>query len=871
MAKLSSTHIFGNLVVDGNINGNADTASKVNNGIKIQLNGGTAENTSQFTFDGSITKNINITPSSIGAATTSTATTSTNGLMSSTDKSKLDGIAANANNYSHPTTSGNKHIPSGGSSGQILRWSADGTAVWGNDNNTTYSTGTASASGLTKLYTSTGTATDGTMTQAAIKTALDGKAASSHGNHVPTTQTVNNAVFLRNDNTWQTVTPANIGAAASSHTHNYAGSSSAGGAANSAVKATQDSAGQQINTTYIKGLSVSGKTITYTKGDGTTGTITTQDTNTTYSTGTASASGLTKLYTGTGTATDGTMTQAAIKSALDGKAASSHGTHVSYGGNGSATTVSRSDHTHNQINSRGSVTAESGVTGRPAVSGLSMSEVYNNGYPTPYGNVISLKGTGDGQILVGWSGTDGAHAPVYVRSKRDNTSSANWSGWAQVYTTANKPSASDIGAATSSHTHTTINSNFTVTDQLFKYKGITPSVASGATMGGSGYDYVQGCNISIGANSDIPSGTYGTCLIGYSNTTQIGDTFIMGSENESYDVGNLILGRNNVIDAYNSYVVGQYNTVNSLSSYIVGSGNTTTSGANGVKIALGSGNTVNGIGATIGRSNNVDAYDGAAIGYNAKVFDDGGFAIGYYARAHAYQVGIGHYGNVSSGARSYGTDGTAFVIGNGGGDSSLSNACRITYAGAVIGKAAYASSGADYAEYFEWLDGNPNNEDRVGYFVTMEGDKIKIAKEGDYLLGVVSGYPAVIGNNDMEWQGQFLTDDFGRPIKEKQTKSVHKDPEDENSEIEIKEYEYYVLNPNYNPNEKYIHREDRPEWDTVGMLGVLSVYDDGTCKVNGYCKCNNEGIATACERGFDTYRVIKRVNDRIVKIIFNIK
>ncbi len=116
--------------------------------------------------------------------------------------------------------------------------------------------------------------------------------------------------------------------------------------ASSATKATQDSAGQQINTTYIKGLSVSGRTITYTKGDGTTGSIITQDTNTTYSTGTATAPGLTKLYTGTGTATDGTMTQAAINAALGGKANSSHGTHVSYGGNGSATTVSRSDHSH---------------------------------------------------------------------------------------------------------------------------------------------------------------------------------------------------------------------------------------------------------------------------------------------------------------------------------------------------------------------------------------------------------------------------------------------------------------------------------------------------------------------------------------------
>lgn len=44
-------------------------------------------------------------------------------------------------------------------------------------------------------------------------------AATNHGNHVPATQTASNKVFLRNDNTWQTITPANIGAAAASHTH----------------------------------------------------------------------------------------------------------------------------------------------------------------------------------------------------------------------------------------------------------------------------------------------------------------------------------------------------------------------------------------------------------------------------------------------------------------------------------------------------------------------------------------------------------------------------------------------------------------------------------------------------------------------------
>ncbi len=88
-----------------------------------------------------------------GNHTHSVATTSANGFMSSSDKSKLDGIATNANNYVHPTSSGNKHIPSGGSSGQILRWSADGTATWGAENDHTYGIATSSTAGLVKSGT----------------------------------------------------------------------------------------------------------------------------------------------------------------------------------------------------------------------------------------------------------------------------------------------------------------------------------------------------------------------------------------------------------------------------------------------------------------------------------------------------------------------------------------------------------------------------------------------------------------------------------------------------------------------------------------------------------------------------------------------
>ncbi|MGG7690004.1 tail fiber domain-containing protein, partial [Klebsiella aerogenes] len=83
-----------------------------------------------------------------------------------------------------------------------------------------------------------------------------------------------------------------------------------------------------------------------------------------------------------------------------------------------------------------------------AMPGIQMYEAYSNNYPTTYGNVIHLKGaasSGEGELLIGWSGTSGTHAPVYVRSRRD-ASDANWSAWAQLYTTLNKPSAADVGA-----------------------------------------------------------------------------------------------------------------------------------------------------------------------------------------------------------------------------------------------------------------------------------------------------------------------------------------------------------------------------------------------------------------------------------------
>lgn len=183
------------------------------------------------------------------------ATTSAHGLMTAADKAKLNGIASNANNYTHPSSSGNKHIPAGGSAGQILRWSADGTATWGPDNNTTYS---------------------------AFKGATS--SAAGGGGLVPAPGTADVGKVLKGSGTWGTLGKSDVGLDNVDNTADSAKSvkyATSAGSAGSAGSATNDSKSQAI-TGYIRGLSVSGRTITFTRGDGTTGSIITQDSNTTY-------------------------------------------------------------------------------------------------------------------------------------------------------------------------------------------------------------------------------------------------------------------------------------------------------------------------------------------------------------------------------------------------------------------------------------------------------------------------------------------------------------------------------------------------------------------------------------------------------------
>jgi len=221
---------------------------------------------------------------------------------------------------------------------------------------------------------------------------------------------------------------------------------------------------------------------------------------------------------------------------------------------------------------------------------------------------------------------------------------------------------------------------------------------------------------------------------------------------------------------------------------------------------------------------------------------------------------MGNYNNITLGNNSaYDSSATAFVIGNGTGADATGNAFRVTFAGATYGLSAFNSSGADYAEYFEWEDLNSNKEDRVGYFVTLIGEMIRKASSTDsYILGVVSATPSVIGDSKQDdWSNKYLLDDFGR-VQYRDIDVTATVGTPAHTELQP------IYNPLWDSTKIYTPREDRPEWSPVGMMGKLLVRDDGTCVVNGYCKSNDSGIATISTTG---YRVIKRVSTNIIQVV----
>ena len=142
----------------------------------------------------------------------------------------------------------------------------------------------------------------------------------------------------------------------------------------------------------------------------------------------------------------------------------------------------------------------------------------------------------------------------------------------------------------------------------------------------------------------------------------------------------------------------------------------------------------------------------------------------------------------------------------------------------------------------------------------------------------MSGNPSVVGDvYDDQWSGMFETDIYGRPIWEDievADEYVEHTVIDENGHEAIKKIliepahieHREKLNPNYDGTQEYKKRSERPEWDAVGMLGKLVMIDDGTCKVDQYCKPFNGGIATHSEDR-TKYRVMERLDETHIRVL----
>ena len=248
-----------------------------------------------------------------------------------------------------------------------------------------------------------------------------------------------------------------------------------------------------------------------------------------------------------------------------------------------------------------------------------------------------------------------------------------------------------------------------------------------------------------------------------------------------------------------------------------------------------------------------------AGGYNTIASGKFTTANGYYTIAGAEGANIwGKYGLT--------IEPYSLALANGTAETAPGLAFMVLSNGSVHADAEYTTPCADYAEFFEWKDGNVNAEDRVGYFVKLAGEKITKCDEFDTPLGIVSATPAIVGDSgEMHWKNKFVTDDFGRIQYHDVTIPEHKD-EEGNIIIEEHIETQPILNPEWNSKEVYIPRKERREWSEVGVLGKLIVYDDGTLKPGDICRTGRDGIAVKSIT--NGYPVLKRISENKILIWF---
>lgn len=177
-------------------------------------------------------------------------------------------------------------------------------------------------------------------------------------------------------------------------------------------------------------------------------------------------------------------------------------------------------------------------------------------------------------------------------------------------------------------------------------------------------------------------------------------------------------------------------------------------------------------------------------------------------------------------------------------DGSVDLEFHVRGDGTVSADGSFIGSGADYAEYFEWQDGNPDNQDRRGLSVVLEQEKIRLAQDGETPIGVISGNPSVVGDGDMDrWKGKYLRDTYNSYLWESYqvtswtdedglSHSHASDQIPDTITVPDTAVTHQVdsagmplmrrqLNPDFDPSHVYTPRAERPEWAMVGLMGKL--------------------------------------------------
>jgi hypothetical protein len=161
------------------------------------------------------------------------------------------------------------------------------------------------------------------------------------------------------------------------------------------------------------------------------------------------------------------------------------------------------------------------------------------------------------------------------------------------------------------------------------------------------------------------------------------------------------------------------------------------------------------------------------------------------------------------------------------------------------------NNGADYAEFFESANGEALT---LGATVVLDGNKVREATEQDpasAIIGVVrpkepSKASMVVGNTAWnKWANKYLSDDFDRYIMEDHDVVEWTDEEGKSHSYESQaipegitvpadatrkthdekgnKFQHYKLNPAWNPDSEYVNRENRPEWNIIGLLGQVKI------------------------------------------------